>query len=194
MPAPRPTSLRSAAIHLLLILCALGSALFVARPASGADGSTDAQVKAAFVYNFAKFTEWPAAAFPSSQAPVRLCLTGVDEAQARAFAGIEGKPVQGREVRIKRNPTSAEIGDCNILYVGDDEPRRVQTALQAARQAGVLTVGDSDGFVDSGGIIGLVYADNRIQFEVNLGSAQRAGLKIASQVLKIARTVMDGKS
>ena len=102
--------------------------------------------------------------------------------------------MQGREVQIKRNPTSAEIGECNILYVGDEEPRRAQAALQAARHASVLTVSDNDGFADSGGVIGLVYADNRIQFEVNLGAAQRAGLKIASQVLKIARVVKDNKS
>jgi len=182
------------ATHLLLIPWVLGCALLGALPAAAADGSTDAQVKAGFVYNFAKFTEWPASAFASPQAPIRLCLSGVDETQAKAFAGIEGKPVQGREVKIKRSPTSAEIGECNILYVGDEEPRRAQAALQAARNASVLTVSDSDGFADSGGVIGLFYADNRIQFEVNLGAAQRAGLKIASQVLKIARAVKDGKS
>jgi hypothetical protein len=194
MPTPRPTSLHSSAIRLLLILGALGCALLGTVPAAAADGSTDAQVKAAFVYNFAKFTEWPASAFTSPQAPVRLCLSSIDETQAKAFAGIEGKPVQGREVRIKRNPTPAEIGECHILYAGDEEPRRAQAALQAARNASVLTVSDSDGFADSGGVIGLVYADNRIQFDVNLGAAQRAGLKIASQVLKIARVVKDNKS
>ena len=194
MPIPRPASLRSAATNLLLILCALLCALLGAVTASAADGSTDAQVKAAFVYNFAKFTEWPAAAFASPQAPIRLCLSGVDETQTKAFAAIEGKPVQGREVRIKRNPTTAEIGECNILYVGDEEPRRAQATLQAARNASVLTVSDSEGFADTGGVIGLVYADNRIQFEVNLAAAQRAGLKIASQVLKIARVVKDSKT
>jgi len=194
MPTPRPASLRSSATNLLLILCALGCALLGAASAAAADGSTDAQVKAAFVYNFAKFTEWPAASFASPQAPIRLCVSNVDETQAKAFAAIEGKPVQGREVRIKRSPTSAEIGECNILYVGDDDARRAQMALQAARNASVLTVSDNEGFIDSGGVIGLVYADNRIQFEVNLAAAQRAGLKIASQVLKIARLVKDSKS
>ena len=194
MPIPRPASLRSAATNLLLILCALSCALLGAVTASAADGSTDAQVKAAFVYNFAKFTEWPAAAFASPQAPIRLCLSGVDETQTKAFAAIEGKPVQGREVRIKRNPAMADIGECNILYVGDEEPRRAQATLQAARNASVLTVSDSEGFADTGGVIGLVYADNRIQFEVNLAAAQRAGLKIASQVLKIARVVKDSKT
>jgi len=189
MHTPRPASLRSLAIPLLLILWVLGCALFGARPAAAADGSTDAQVKAGFVYNFAKFTEWPAAAFASPQAPIRLCLSGVDETQAKAFAGIEGKPVQGREVRIKRNPTATEIAECNILFVGDEEPRRAQQTLQAVRNASVLTVGDNEGFADVGGVIGLFYADNRIQFEVNLAAAQRAGLKIASQVLKLARSV-----
>ena len=70
----------------------------------------------------------------------------------------------------------------------------MQATLQSARNASVLTISDTDGFIDSGGVIGLVYADNRIQFEVNLGAAQRAGLKIASQVLKIARVVKDSKS
>jgi len=193
MLAPRPASLRSPAIHLLLTLLVFGCVLLRAVPAAAANGSTDAQVKAGFVYNFAKFTEWPASAFASPQAPIRLCLSGVDETQAKAFAGIAGRRVQGREVQIKRNPASAEIGECNILYVGDEEPKRAQAALQAARNANVLTVSDSDGFADSGGVIGLVYADKRIQFEVNLGAAQRAGLKIASQVLKIARAVKDNK-
>jgi hypothetical protein len=186
--------MRSSVIHLLLIPGALACALLGAVPAAAADGSTDAQVKAGFVYNFAKFTEWPASAFASPQARIRLCLSGIDETQLKAFAGIEGKPVQGREIKIQRNPSAAEIGDCNILYVGDEEPRRAQAALHAARNASVLTVSDNDGFVDSGGVIGLFYADNRIQFEVNLGAAQRAGLKIASQVLKRARVVRDGKN
>ena len=189
MQTTRPASLRSAAIHLLLILFALGCALFGPRPAGAADGSTDAQVKAAFVYNFAKFTKWPATAFATPQAPIRLCLSGVDDTQAKAFAGIEGKPVQGREVRVKRNPAANEIGACNILYVGDEELRKAPVTLQAVRNAGVLTVGDNEGFADAGGVIGLFYADNRIQFEVNLAAAQRAGLKIASQVLKLARSV-----
>jgi len=121
-------------------------------------------------------------------------LSSVDETQAKAFAAIEGKPVQGRDVKIKRNPTAAEAGDCNILYVGDEEPRRAQGALQAVRNSPVLTVSDAEGFADTGGVIGLVYADNRIQFEVNLAAAQRAGLKIASQVLKLARAVKEGKT
>ena len=194
MLTPRPASLRSSVIRLTVLLGALGYALLGALPATAADGSNDAQVKAAFVYNVAKFTEWPATAFASPQAPIRLCLSGVDETQAKAFAAIDGKPVQGREVKIKRSPSSADIGGCNILYVGDEEPRRAQTALQAARSASVLTVSDSEGFIDSGGVIALVYADNRIQFEVNLAAAQRAGLKIASQVLKIARFVKEGKT
>ncbi len=193
MLKPRPASLRRSVLPLLLMLLALGSALLGARPVLAAEGSTDAQVKAGFVYNFAKYTEWPAAAFASPQAPIRLCFTGVDESQAKAFAALEGKPVQGREVRIRRNPTLAEMAECNILYLGDDEPRRVHAALQAARNASVLTISDSDGFVDTGGVIGLLYAGNRMQFEVNLSAAQRAGLKIASQVLKIARVVRDSK-
>jgi hypothetical protein len=194
MPTPRPASLRRSVILLLLMLFALGCALIGARPVAAAEGSTDAQVKAGLIYNFAKYTEWPAAAFASPQSPIRLCFAGVDETQAKAFAAIEGKPVQGREVRIKRNPALAEIGECNILYVGDDDHRRANAALQAARNASVLTISDSEGFVEAGGVIGLVYADSRIQFEVNLGAAQRAGLKIASQVLKIARVVRDIRS
>src|SRR5215470_17475538 len=113
MPTPRLASLRSKALLLLLSLAVLACSALRVAPAVAADGSTDAQVKAAFVYNFAKFTEWPAAAFASPQSPIRLCLSGVDETQAKAFAAIDGKPVQGREVKIKRSPTSAEIGDCN---------------------------------------------------------------------------------
>ena len=194
MLKPRPASLRRSVLPLLLMLLALGCALLGVRPVVAAEGSTDARVKAGFVYNFAKYTEWPAAAFASPQAPIRLCFTGADETQAKAFAAIEGKPVQGREVRIRRNPALTQIAECNILYVGDDEPRRAHAALQAARGTGVLTVSDREGFVDSGGVIGLVNADNRIQFDVNLGAAQRAGLKIASQVLKIARVVKDSKT
>lgn len=154
----------------------------------GQDVREEYQVKAAYLFNFAKFVEWPAAAFRSTDAPLALCVAGRDPFGS-ALAAYEGRLVQGREVRVRRGVAAGDVRSCNILFVSDSEERRLPPILAQTAGFPVLTVSDLDGFVDAGGVIGLVEADSRVQFEVNLASAARAQLKLSTQLLRLARRV-----
>jgi hypothetical protein len=151
-----------------------------------AQSSSEPAVKAGFVYNFAKFTEWPSGALTGPQFSV--CLIGADPLGA-VSALLDGRPLQGRTIVVRRQVRGDDIKSCSIVFITEVDERRQAEALRLVHGLPVLTIGDADGFVDAGGQIGLVTADNRIQFEVNLETAQRAGLKIHSQLLNLARKV-----
>ena len=151
-----------------------------------AQSSSEPAVKAGFVYNFAKFTEWPPGALASTQ--ISVCPLGADPLGA-VQGLLEGRPLQGRSVTVRRNVRGDDLKSCTLVFVTDVDERRQADALRTLRGLPVLTVGDADGFVDAGGMIGLLVADDRIQFEVNLDAAQRAGLRINSQLLRLARSV-----
>ena len=165
--------------------------VFGAISAARADEASEYQVKAAFVYNFAKFIEWPASAFQSSDSPIVLCVSGTTDAYSKAFSAIDGKTAQGRAIRIRREPGIQDLASCQILYLASEDQGRVKASLHAVRAASVLTISGIDGFADAGGVIGLVVADSRVQFEINKAAGDRAGLKISSHVLKLARAVRD---
>jgi len=169
--------------HWVLLACSLGWGMgaWAQSPAP-----TDAVVKAGFVYNFAKFTEWPAGALPAGH--IVLCLIGLD-AQGAVSTAIEGRPLQGRTLSVQRNPRNDELKNCQIVYLSDVDERRQSEVLRVVRGQPVLTVGDADGFAEVGGVIGLIAASGRMQFEINNEVAQAAGLKISSQLLRLARSV-----
>lgn len=177
-----PACLRAA-----LLACLAAVLLGGPRPPALAQGSSEPAVKAGFVYNFAKFTEWPATV-GSAQAPTALCLVGGDPLNAVTTL-LDGRMLQGRALVVRRNVRSEDLKSCPIVYITDVDERRQADALRAVRGLPVLTIGDAEGFADAGGMIGLVAADDRIQFEVNLEAVQRGGLRIQSQLLSLARGV-----
>jgi hypothetical protein len=145
----------------------------------------EAEVKAAFVFNAAKFAEWPAEMLPAG-APLRLCVLGTPDAFGAALLGLEGKTVQGRILEVGSG--APPLQPCHLLVLMADapEPRQVLAAAQ-----GTLTLGDSDGFIDAGGIIGIAVAERRIQFDVNLEAARRSGIRLKAQFLRLAKRVKD---
>jgi len=152
--------------------------------AATADPPSEAAVKAAFVYNFAKFVEWPANT--AAKDAMTLCVAGTRPELAASLDGLAGKSVQGHPLEVKNNVDVADLHTCHVLYLGNDAR---PLAGQARGQAGLLTVGDIPGFAQSGGMIGLFSEGNKIRFEVNPRRAEAAGLKISSQLLKLAKVV-----
>ena len=144
------------------------------------------QVKAAYLFNFAKYLEWPAGAFASPQAPLTLCVSGRDPFGG-ALAAYERRTVQSRELRVRRGVGLDDLRGCHMLFLAESEERNVKQFLRAAASLPIITVSDIDGFTEAGGTIGLVEADERVQFEINLASAQRAGVKVNSQLMRVAR-------
>jgi len=155
---------------------------------ASAQAPTEAQIKAAYVLNFAKFTDWPAKAPVAADGSLYVCVIGNRETVA-GFVSIEGKAVQTREVRVRSNPQLAELSSCHVLYIDASERASVPGAFKAATNRPILTVSDVLGFVDAGGMLGLVMVDGRIRFDANREASQAAGLRLRAQLLALARTV-----
>jgi hypothetical protein len=166
------------------------SALFAVGEASCAEPRkpTDLDVKAAFIFNFAKFVDWPPGKAQESGATMNVCVVG-DDPLGAALAAIEGKIAGGKRIKVKQEPPQQSLGSCSILFVGDSEKEQVGRLLETVKNAGVLTVGDTKGFAQQGIMINFYMEDKRVRFEINPKAAGRAGLKISSNLLKIARIV-----
>nr|WP_246262417.1 YfiR family protein [Aromatoleum evansii] len=150
---------------------------------------TEHEVKAAFLYNFAKFVDWPPQAFTSADAPLALCVLGHDPFGA-ALSAVDGKAARSRTVQVRRLQHDGAVRDCHIVFLAAAETVRLRELVATLRGWPVLLVGESEDFATQGGIINLtVGRENRVQIEINLNAAQRHGLKISSQLLRLARIV-----
>jgi len=167
---------------------------FAALLLSAASGPADAQVsreyeiKAAFLYNFIKLIEWPPEVLPKSSPTITMCVLGEDPF-GETMDSIADKSVKGKKLLIRRVPNAAAAEHCNVLFISSSEQERLTAILNAIKRPGVLTVGETDRFVEQGGIINLVVDRNKIRFEVNMDGAEQAGLQISSKLLNLARAV-----
>ncbi len=151
-------------------------------------GLPEYSVKAAFVYNFARFTEWPEAAFRDAAAPLRLCVLGQDPFDG-ALDTIAGKSIGSRELMISYPIWASEARDCHILFISESVRSRLPEIVTHLGGSPVLTIGDTPEVARSGGIIGLENVENRIRFRVNLDAAQRSGLRLSARILNLATSV-----
>jgi len=163
------------------VTCALIAALFLIRPPSVAAEDLEYQVKAAFLFNFLKFVEWPAA----GDGPWVIGILGKDPFGGALDRTVQGKTVNGRAVEVRHYNRPSEIKDCNILFLsrGDFEK------TGAPMQPGLLTVGEAPGFLKAGGVINFYLEDNRVHFEIRPEVARLSGLRVSSQLLKLGRTL-----
>lgn len=173
----------------MLVLCAT-----LAEPTASLSrlaDTTEYQVKAAFIYNFVKFVQWPADAFlEKAGASISLCILGRDEL-GDALEGLNGKSAQGRIFSVRRIDRPGEADRCQVLYLCRSERERMRAILKGIK-AGVLTIGDMKSFASAGGIINFVLTQKKVSFEINVEAAEKAGLKISSQLLKLAKIVKEG--
>jgi hypothetical protein len=176
-------------------LCALLAAAAVwiaALPAAlGQQALSDQQMKAAFVLNFIRYTEWPERSFSTPDAPLAVCVVG--DPGSAGVSGISGRVIRGRMLLVRTATSAEEARGCQVLFFPDLDARRFVGTLRAVQHMPILTIGEADGFIDVGGMIGLVHFDNRLQFEVNLGVVQQAQLKASSQLLRLARNVIEAR-
>ena len=149
-------------------------------------------VKAAFLYNFAKFVEWPADAFAGPASPIVLFVYGEDPF-GDALKSLKGKTANGRQIVVRYAATLGELERCHLLFVSASSIALLPKILQATKGWNALTVGDVDGFARDGGTINLVNEEKRIGIEVNMEAAQRARLQISSKLLGLAKIVKAGR-
>jgi hypothetical protein len=151
-------------------------------------------VKAAFLYHFAQLVEWPEAAGAPGD-PFVVGVVGPDPFGAALEQALHGKSVRSRPLEVRRFPTVGALGAARpqVLFVAGDADA-VERALAAVAGHPVLTVGERAQFAESGGMIGFrVTPEGRIGFDINLRQAERAGLRMRSQLLKLARIVGEGR-
>ncbi len=144
------------------------------------------QIKAAFLLNFTRFIEWPAPNPADAAAPFGICILGDDPFGPALNQIVEGETVGSRPIVIRRIHAEAP-GSCAILYVSKDEKNIA--GIIAAAGPGVLTVGEGDPFLDQGGMIAFVVENRRVRFNIDQTAARKAGLKLSSRLLSVARSI-----
>jgi hypothetical protein len=149
------------------------------------------QVKAAFLYNFAKFVEWPADAFARPDSPLQICVLGENPFGADLEAIINGKEVGGHPVRSVEANRPREMRTCHILFVSSSDLMRLKEALSAVTGHWTLVVSEGTGFTQHGSMLNFVLEEDRVRFEVNDKAATSAGLKISSKLLSVAKSIIE---
>ncbi len=147
---------------------------------------SETQVKAAFLYNFTKFVEWPPSAFAANPGTITLGILE-REPLAPALEALQGKEVQGRKLVVKRCRHAQELKTCQIFFASAAEEPALAAAMAALKGLPVLIVTDEvDDFARLGGMINLIRQEDKIRFHIDVTNARRSGLKISSQLLKLA--------
>jgi hypothetical protein len=156
-------------------------------------GPTEAQVKAALLFNIAKYVEWPTNTFASASTPlvVGICEGGAFGIEFEKFTA--GKMIGDRPVRIRRILHDQEYKECHILFIGAAEKKRQAEILDHVKGLPLLTAGETDDFLRQGGMIEFVIKENKVRFQVNLAAARKIPLSISSRVLNVA-DVVTGKA
>jgi hypothetical protein len=163
--------------------------LLLALPSSAIAGApTELQVKAALVYNLAQFVDWPTSEVPRGTDPFVFGVLGSDDFRPVLEEIVQEKKLDQHRVEVRVFGRPEDVLGCQVLIVDLPEPRR-KGAMRYLSTAGVLTIGEGEEFVREGGVIGLVLAENRIKFDINLGAADRAGLTVNATLLSLAHKI-----
>lgn len=162
--------------------------LLIALLAASGAWASDAGIRLGFLLNFSRFTDWPESVL-AADTPLRICLLRGDPEMVQEMSMLTRQQVQGRPVVTRLVVRPAEVAGCHVLYLPADAAEPLEPYLRQAEEASTLTVSDQPDFVDNGGAIALVVAGGRYRFDVNLQAAKRAKLRLASQLLKLARVV-----
>lgn len=152
----------------------------------------ESEVKAAFLYNFAKFVDWPSERFTSQSSPVIIGTLANDTFDSILERTVASRTAQGRPVVVRRlQQLSEDTLQCHVVFVGSSKREAIADLLRLTKDANVLTVSETEGFAQRGGIMNFVFSDSKIRFEVNNLSAKRSGLRISSKLLQLAANVWE---
>lgn len=144
------------------------------------------QLKAAFLFNFAKFVEWPPQAFASDTSPIVVGVLGRNPFGADLESTVQDKAINNRPITIKEFRSPTEATNCHILFISTSEEEHLPEILKQLHGTSVLTVSESPNFIESGGMINFVRVGNLIKFQISDETAKRAGLKIRAKLLSLA--------
>jgi hypothetical protein len=177
---------------ILLFVLLMSDAAIPAPPAWGQPGGTTGyEVKIAFLFNFAKFIEWPASSFATSQSPFAICVLGLNPFGNILDETLQGQMIGDRPLAVRRLKEKSEARSCQIVFVSTSESPHLADIVGTLRGANVLLVGETNGFAASGGTIEFTLEDDHVRFAINTDAAARSGLKFSSKLLALAKLVHD---
>ena len=150
------------------------------------------EVKAAFLFHFAQFVEWPENAFREAASPLVYCTVGDDPFQGALETTFRGKAIGTHALQVKHFKQINDSQGCHVVFLGRPVKKSIVEELASLKGSPVLTVGETNQFIDENGMIGFCLEENKIRFEVNLDSAEKAHLKISAKLLTLAKRVIVG--
>jgi len=153
--------------------------------------SVEYPVKLAFLYNFTKFVEWPPDSYRDAGAPLPICIVGRDPFSPDLEGELRTRTVAGHPIEVRTLRPTDTLSVCHMVFIPVTEKDQADKILKGLKGSSILTVGESEGFAALGGIINLTVEGNTVHFEVNQLAAERAGLKISSKLLSMAKIVKE---
>lgn len=176
---------------LATLLALIGSAGAGRALAQSADNA-EYQMKAAFLFHFAQFVDWPPETFNAADSPLTYCTVGEDLFHGALDSALNGKKFGSRPFRVQHFKKVQEVQGCQVLFIGIAEKESTLAALANLQSTPVLTVGESERFAQDGGMIGFCVEENKVRFDINLAAAEHARLRISARLLALAKTVIGG--
>ena len=173
------------------MLAVLVGVAYSAMTAAQSGVPTEYQVKAAFLFNFTKFVEWPATAFADPRSPIVLGVLGDDPFGGSLNLIVDGQLVRGRGITIRQYRFGDDVRRCHVLFVSASEQARTAQILGGLQGASVLTVSDFAGFAGGGGVVQFYMEEDRVRFVVNAEAAARANLRMSAKLLAVAHVIND---
>jgi len=151
--------------------------------------SLEYKVKAAYLLNFTRYVEWPQAVFHASASPFVIGVLGTDPFGVILDKTVAERKSRGRPIEVRRITSAAEAKDCQVLFISSHEQQRHTYLMENFKNQPILIVGETETFLDQGGYIALIIDQGTVKFEVNLAAAERAGLRVSSRMLSLAKEV-----
>ena len=176
-------------LAMVLLVALAAPALGAGEEPTPAPTPSEYQLKAAFLYNFVKFVEWPAESFSSPDAPFIIGVLGINPFDDHLERAVQNKRINGHPFEIKEFKALAEARSCHMLFVCASERRRLADVIKSVDDASVLTVSELERFLPAGGMIQFVMEEKKVRFDINPGAARRANLRISSKLLSVARRI-----
>lgn len=167
----------------------VATALWLCIGVPEARAQSEDQIKAAFLFNFLRYVEWPEAAFAGPDDAVKICLAGSGNFADVVSLTVSGKSVENRPVEVNTLSGLSRASSCHILYVGKGSEFAPAKVASSVLGSSVFTVADREGFATGGGIANFIRTDNKVRFEINPSAAKKAGLKVSSRLLRLAKVV-----
>jgi hypothetical protein len=150
---------------------------------------SEQNVKAAYVYNLARFVEWPAQSLHTHTAPITLCILGQTPVSSALAEAVKGEKIDDRALLVQPLSTARQAGGCHVLFIAASERKDLHVILSDLKDVGLLTVGETEEFLDEGGAVNFKLEGTKVRIEINMNAVDRQKLRISPRLLSLARVV-----